>query len=44
MFHVVEYRIDVAAALLSMRDADVVGKQPVVEAITPYLSYFEGSA
>ncbi|MAY19630.1 MAG: GNAT family N-acetyltransferase [Erythrobacteraceae bacterium] len=42
--HVVEYRIDVAAALLSMRDADVVGKQPVVEAITPYLSYFEGSA
>ena len=41
---VAEYRIDVIQALHSMRDADVVGKEPVVEAITPYLSYSPGSA
>lgn len=34
---VAEYRIDVAEALMSMRDADVVGKEPVVAAITPFL-------
>lgn len=42
--NVAEYRIDVGAALLSMRDAEVVGKEPVVEAIAPYLSNSEGSA
>ncbi len=42
--NVAEYRIDVGAALLSMRDADVVGKEPVVKAIAPYLSQSEGSA
>lgn len=41
---VVEYRIDVTAALLSMYDAGVVGKEPVAEAIARYLPYSKGSA
>lgn len=42
--NIAEYRLDVGKALMTMRDAEVVGKEPIAEAIAPYLSSSEGSA